>query len=207
MSDDFMRMATPTIRIIYKNWGDRNVIAEELKRALVNKEKVAEFWRSNRQQVETELAPYVSALADAVVSGYRSGGLETVKEVAYKYFSRATYGKKKLVKVLLPEASESLQHKRNAMLKFSRMPLLTCPGADVCGAHCYALHGHYSKEVVKKSIMRRKEVVKKSIMRQDAFVQLLIDEVKKRVEGDPALTAGLVGAALAGAVEAAGVQR
>ena len=193
MRGDFMRMATPTIRIIYKNWGGRDVVAEELSKALVNKEKVAEFWRSIRQQVETEFAPYVSALADAVVSGHKSGGIEAAKEAAYKYFSRATYGKKKLAKMLLPEASESLQHKRNAMLKFSRMPLLTCPGADVCGAHCYALHGHYSKEMVKKSIMR-----------QDAFVQLLIDEVKKRVGGDPALAAGLVGAALAGAVEAAG---
>jgi hypothetical protein len=128
-----------------------------------------------------------------LASAYKSGGLEAAKEAAYSYFSRAKYGKKKLVKILLPEASDTLQHKSGAMLKFSRLPLLTCPGADICGAQCYALHGHYSKEVVKKSIMR-----------QDAFVKLLIDEVKKRVGGDPALTAGLVGAALAGAVEAAG---
>jgi hypothetical protein len=193
MSSDLMNRATPTIRIVYKHWGGRDVVAEELKKALENKDKVAEFWRRRHQQVEKDLAPYAAALADAVVSAYKFGGLEAAKEAAYKYFSKAKHGKKKLVKMLLPEASETLQHKSGAMLKFSRLPLLTCPGADVCGAQCYALHGHYSKEMVKESIMR-----------QDAFVNLLIDEVKRRVGGDPALTAGLVGAALAGAVEAAG---
>jgi hypothetical protein len=188
-----MSKATPAIRIVYRHWGGRDVVAEELRKALENKDRVAEFWRKKRQQVEAVLAPYVSALADAVVSAHKSGGLEAAKEAAYKYFSEVKHGRKKLVKMLLPEASEALQHKSGAMLKFSRMPLLTCPGADVCGAHCYALHGHYSKEMVKESIMR-----------QDAFAKLLIDEVKRRIGGDPALTAGLVGAALAGAVEAAG---
>ena len=193
MSSDFMSRATPTIRIVYKHWGDRDVVAKELKKALENKDRVVEFWRRKHQQIETSLAPHANALADVLVSAYKSGGLETAKEAAYNYFSKAKYGKKKLVKILLPEASETLQHKSGAMLKFSRLPLLTCPGADVCGAQCYALHGHYSKEIVKESIMR-----------QDAFVKLLIDEVKKRVGGNPALTAGLVGAALAGAVGAAG---
>jgi len=193
MSTDFMSRATPTIRIVYKHWGNRDVVVEELKKALENRDKVVEFWRRKRQQIETSLAQYAGTLADILVSAYKSGDLEATKEAAYEYFSRTKYGNRKLVKMLLPEASDTLQHRRGAMLKFSRLPLLTCPGADVCGAHCYALHGHYSKEMVKESIMR-----------QDAFVKLLIDEVKKRVGDNPALAAGLVGAALAGAVEAAG---
>jgi hypothetical protein len=63
MSSDFMSRATPTIRIVYKHWGDRDVVAEELKKALENKDKVVEFWRRKRQQVETDLAPYASALS------------------------------------------------------------------------------------------------------------------------------------------------
>jgi hypothetical protein len=88
------------------------------------------------------------------------------------------------------------------MLKFSRLPLFTCPGADVCGAHCYALHGNYTMEHVKDAILR-----------QDVFIQLLEKKVIERVGREPellrrgeppALAAGLVGAALAGAVEAVG---
>jgi hypothetical protein len=52
VDSDFMSRATPTIRIVYKQWGDR--VAEELRKALENRDKVAEFWRRKRQEVETD---------------------------------------------------------------------------------------------------------------------------------------------------------
>ena len=190
---EFLSAATPMMRRVYEQWGGSPIVTEDLWKAVQNKKKVMEFWRQKHEGVEAELSQYAERLADALVGAYKSGGFAAAKRAAYEFFSKEKYGGRKLVDRLLPDASEALQHESGAMLKFSRLPLYTCPGADVCGAHCYALHGHYAKEPVKDAILR-----------QDVFIQLLEREALKRAGGDPALAAGLVGAALAGAVEAAG---
>jgi len=202
---EFLSAATPMMRRVYEQWGGSPVVAEDLWKAVQNKEKVMEFWRQKHEGVEAELAQYAERLVDALVGAYKSGGFAAAKRAAYEFFSREKYGGRKLVDRLLPDASEALQHESGAMLKFSRLPLYTCPGADVCGAHCYALHGHYANEPVKDAILR-----------QDVFVQLLRNKVIERIAKEPellrkggvigslALAAGLMGAALAGAVEAAG---
>jgi len=199
---EFLSKATPMMRSVYERWGGNPVVAEDLWKAIQNKEKVMEFWRQKHEGVEAELAPYAERLADALVSAYKAGGLAAAKRAAFEFFDREKYGERKLADRLLPDASEALQHESGTMLKFSRLPLFTCPGADVCGAHCYALHGHYTMEPVKDAILR-----------QDAFIQLLEKKLIERVGREPellrrggplALAAGLMGAALAGAVEAAG---
>ncbi len=159
---EFLSRATPMMRSVYEQWSGNPVIAEDLRKAVQNKEKVMEFWRQKHEGVEAELAPYAERLADALISAFKAGGLAAAKRAAFEFFSREKYGERKLADRLLPDASEALQHERGAMLKFSRLPLFTCPGADVCGAHCYAIHGHYAKEPVKDAILR-----------QDAFIQLL----------------------------------
>jgi hypothetical protein len=199
---EFLSKATPMMRSVYERWGGNPVVAEDLRKAVQNREKVMEFWRQKHEGVEAELAPYAERLADALVSAYKAGGLAAAKRAAFEFFDREKYGERKLADRLLPDASEALQHESGTMLKFSRLPLFTCPGADVCGAHCYAIHGHYANEPVKDAILR-----------QDAFIQLLEKKLIERVGREPellrrgeppALAAGLVGAALAGAVEAAG---
>jgi hypothetical protein len=61
MSSDFMNKATPTIRIVYKHWGGRDVVAEELRKTLENRDKVAGFGKGNasrsRQSLRRTPAP------------------------------------------------------------------------------------------------------------------------------------------------------
>lgn len=119
--------------------------------------------------------------------------MDEAVNVAEKYFRNIKYGKRKLVDYLFTEAPDSLQHEPRRMQKFSRVALETCPGADVCAAQCYALHGNYAQMQVKRSIAMR-----------DLFVDMLKKELNKRLGGDETRVAALLGAAFAGGVKAAG---
>jgi hypothetical protein len=90
--EEFLSKATPMMRSVYERWGGNPVVAEDLRKAAQNREKVMEFWRKKHEGVEAELAPYAERLADALLSAYKSGGFAAAKRAAYEFFSREKYG-------------------------------------------------------------------------------------------------------------------
>ena len=196
---DIDEFGTVMMKAVYRDFGDNDAVVKDLRSGVKNMLKTAALTQILDVVLRPELEPYVKELADVLVDAYRRGGLEEAASAAYEYFTRARYKKKRLVDYLFTEAPDSLQHKSKTMQKFSRTALATCPGADVCAAQCYALHGNYVQMQVKRAIAAR-----------DVFVSMLQGELTKRVSSDaadlpvPALTAGLLGAAFAGGVRAAG---
>jgi len=191
--EDVTKFGTVMMRVVYSQFRDSPAVVEDLRRGVKNKLRTVATMQILSAVLRPELEPYVEALADILVDAYRRGGLEEAVNAAYEYFRRARYGGRRLVDYLFTEASESLQHAPRMMQKFSRTALATCPGADVCAAECYALHSNYAQMHVKRSIAAR-----------DMFVTMLQNELSKRLNSDATLTAGLLGAAFAGGVKAAG---
>ena len=202
--EDIDKFGTVMMKAVYKHFGNSPAVVEDLRSGVRNKLRTMATTQILNTVLRPELEPYVRELADILIDAYRRGGLEEAANSAYEYFRRAKYGGRRLVDYLLyggrrlvdylfVEASESLQHEPRRMQKFSRTVLVTCPGADVCAAQCYALHSNYAQMHVKRAIAAR-----------DAFIIALQGELSKRLNSDAALTAGLLGAAFAGGVRAAG---
>jgi hypothetical protein len=191
--EDIDRFGTVMMKAVYKHFGDSPAVVEDLRSGVRNKLRTMAATQILNAALRPELEPYVRELTDILINAYRRGGLEEAVNSAYEYFRRAKYGGRRLVDYLFVEASESLQHEPRRMQKFSRTVLVTCPGADVCAAQCYALHGNYAQMHVKRSIAVR-----------DAFIAALLSELFNRLNSDAALTAGLLGAAFAGGVKATG---
>ena len=191
--EDIKTRGTVMMRHVYEEFKDSPAVVEDLRRGVVNRLETMMVTRVLSAVLEPELEPHARELADVLVDAHRRGGLEAAADAAYEYFKRAKYGAKRLVDYLFTEAPESLQDAPRTMQKFSRTALETCPGADVCAAQCYALHGNYVQLQVKRSIAAR-----------DVFVNLLKRKLLERLNSDAALAAGLLGAAFAGGVRAAG---
>jgi len=191
--EDITRFGTVMMRVVYSQFRDNTAVVGDLRKGVKNKLRAMATMQILNAVLRPELEPYVKELVDVLVDAHRRGGLEEAANAAYEYFRKARYGGRRLVDYLFVEASDSLQHVPRAMQKFSRAVLVTCPGADVCAAQCYALHSNYAKMPVKRAIATR-----------DLFVDSLKSELSKRVNSDTALVAGLLGAALAGGVRAAG---
>ena len=191
--EDVVKFGTVVMRAVYSQFRDSPAVVEELRRGVKNKLKTVAAMQILNAVLRPELEPYVKELADVLVDAYRRGGLEEAVNVAHEYFKRARYGGRRLVDYLFTEASESLQHMPRTMQKFSRAVIVTCPGADVCAAECYALHGNYNQMQVKRSVAMR-----------DVFVAMLQGELSRRLNFDAVLAAGLLGAAFAGGMKAAG---
>ena len=191
--EDIVKFGTVMMRVVYNQFRDSPTVVKDLQRGVKNKLRTMATSQILNAILRPELEPYVKELAEVLVDAYRHGGLEAATNAAYEYFRRVKYGGRRLVDYLFAEASESLQHAPRMMQKFSRTVLITCPGADVCAAECYALHGNYAQMHVKRSIAAR-----------DVLVTMLQSELSKRLNFDAALTAGLLGAAFAGGIRAAG---
>jgi hypothetical protein len=192
--EDIRRYGTPMMKKVYEEFRDSPTVVKDLRQGVFNKLKATMVTRIINTALEPELEPHVRELADILADAYRrSGRLEDTMNAAYDYFRRAKYGGGRLADQLFTEASLSLQHAPRSMQKFSRAVLTTCPGADVCGAQCYALHGNYTLLQTKRAIALR-----------DLFVTKLQSELSKRVGGDKALIAGLLGATFAAGVKSLG---
>ncbi len=191
--EDIKTYGTPMMKKVYEEFRDSPAVVEDLRHGVINKlRSMAAVWVINAA-LRPEIEPFVRELADVLVDAYRRGGLQEAVNAAYAYFRRAKYGGDLLARQLFSEASLSLQHAPRMMQKFSRTVLTTCPGADVCGAQCYALHGNYTQLHVKRAIALR-----------DLFVSLLQSELLRRLNDNRALAAGLLGAAFAAGVKSLG---
>ena len=191
--EDIKKFGTVMIKAVYEHFKDSPAVVEDLRKGVKNKLKTTAVTRVLTEVLRPELEPHARELAGVLVDAYRHGGLEEAANAAHEYFTRAKYGKRKLVDYLFVEAPESLQHEPRRMQKFPRTALVTCPGADVCAAQCYALHGNYTQMQTKRAIAAR-----------DVFISALQDELSKRLNSDATLIASLLGAAFAGGVRAAG---
>lgn len=201
--EDIKNYGTVTMRHVYEEFKDNEEVKEDLRKGVVNRQKTGMVTRVLKLMLRPELERYVKELADVLVDAYSAssasdlvGKLKDAADAARGYLSRTKYGGRWLVQYLFTEAPDSLQHESRAMQKFSRTALATCPGADVCAAQCYALHGNYVQLQVKRSIAMH-----------DLFVDMLKDELMKKLDRNAALAAALLGAAFAGGVEAAGFGR
>jgi len=194
--EDVKKYGTVAMRHVYEEFKDSPAVVEDLRKGVFNKWKTIEVTQVINAALKPELEPYVKKLADVLIDAYRRGGLKEAAKAAEAYFRKVRYGKRRLVDYLFTEAPDSLQHESRAMQKFSRTALATCPGADVCAAQCYALHGNYVQLQVKRSLAIR-----------DLFVSNLRIELLKRLNFDYARAAALLGAAFAGGVKAAGFGR